>query len=159
MKLGRLRAGELIALAGSVCIFVSLALPWYESPSGELSAWSTFGVAVAVLIVAAVMGVGLALATVLERSSAIPVAMVVWTVIAGLAAVVAALVRVLERPEHATGADVGAWLALAGAVALLAGSWQSMRDERTSAFDPPEIEPRVAPPASAPSDGAGAANV
>jgi len=103
VKLRRLRAGELIALAGSVCIFVSLALPCYESPSGSLSAWATFDVAVVVLIVAAALGVALALATVTERSSAIPVATVVWTTIAGLAALVAALVRVLERPAHATG--------------------------------------------------------
>ena len=159
MKLRRLRAGELIALAGSVCIFVSLALPCYESPSGSLSAWATFDVAVVVLIVAAALGVALALATVTERSSAIPVATVVWTTIAGLAALVAALVRVLERPAHATGAAAGTWLALAGAVALLVGSWQAMRDERTSAYDPPEIEPRTPPPTTAPADGAGAANV
>jgi hypothetical protein len=159
MKLRRLRAGELIAFAGSVCVIVSLALPWYESPSGDLSAWSTFDAAVVVLILAAVLGVALAVATVTERSTAIPVATVVWTTIAGLAAVVAALVRVFERPSHATGTAAGAWLALAGAVAILAGSWQSMRDERTSAYEPPEVETRPAPPANAPSDGAGAAKV
>ena len=159
MRLQRLRAGELIALSGSVCIFVSLALSSYESPSGGLSVWSTFGVAVVVLIIAAAMGVALAVATIAERSSAIPVALIVWTTIAGLAAVIAALVRVLERPAHATSAGAGDWLALAGALALLVGSWQAMRDERTSAYDPPEIEPRTPPPASAPPDGAGATNV
>jgi len=159
MSLRRLRAGEWIALAGSVCIFVALALPWYETPSGSLGAWSTFGPTVVLLIIAAVLGVLLAIVTASERSSAIPTATVVWTVIGGLAAVVAALVRVLERPSHASGVEVGAWLALVGAVAILVGAWQAMRDERTSAFDPPEIEPRVPPPANAPSDGAGAANL
>lgn len=159
MSFRRLRAGEWIALAGSVCIFVALGLPWYETASGSLGAWSTFGPAVVLLIIAAVLGVALAIATLLERSSAVPMATAVWTTIAGLVAVVAALIRVLERPSHATGADVGAWLALAGAIAILVGSWQAMRDERTSAHEPPEIEPRVAPPAGAPPDGAGAANV
>jgi hypothetical protein len=158
MSLRRLRVGELIALAGGVCIIVSLALPWYHVPSGTLSAWSTFGPAVAILIVAAALSLGLALATVTERSSAIPMATVVWCTIAGIAAVVAALVRVLERPDHATGLAAGAWLALAGALAILVGSWQAMRDERTSAYPPPEV-PRRAPPAGSAGDGAGASNL
>jgi hypothetical protein len=158
MNLRRLRVGELVALAGGVCIVVSLFLPWYDTPGGHLSAWSTFGVAVAILIVAAALAVGLAIATVTERSSAIPTATVVWTVVAGIAAVIAAIVRLLERPEHATSPAVGAWLALAGAVAILAGSWQSMRDERTSAFEAPDIQPRMPPPATS-GDGAGAGKV
>jgi hypothetical protein len=36
----------------------------------------------------------------------------------------------------------GAWLALVGAVLILAGSWQSMRDERTSRYPPATPEPR-----------------
>jgi hypothetical protein len=132
---------------------VSLFLPWYDTPGGHLSAWSTFGVAVAILILAAALAVALAIATVTERSSAIPTATAVWTVVVGIAAVIAAVVRLLERPEHATGPAVGAWLALAGAVAVLLGSWQSMRDERTSAFEVPDIQPRMPPPATS-GDGA-----
>ena len=49
---------------------------------------------------------------------------------------IAALVRVLERPDHATSLCGGAWLALAGAVAILLGAWQSMRDEHTSLYEP-----------------------
>jgi hypothetical protein len=159
VSLRRLRLGEWIVLAGSVCIFVSLGLPWYETPTGSLDAWSTFGPALVVLIIAAALGVVLAIVTVAERSSAIPMATVVWTTIVATAAVIAALVRVFERPSLATAADVGAWLALAGAVAILVGSWQAMRDERTSAYEPPVIEPRMAPPAGPPPDGAGAAKV
>jgi hypothetical protein len=145
MKLRRLRLGELVALAGSICVLVALALPSYDTATGHLSAWQTFGPAVVFLILAAVMGVALALATVTERSTAIPVATVVWTVVAAIPGVIAALVRVFERPAHATGVAVGGWLALGGALAILVGSWQSMRDERTSAYDPPEIERRPPP--------------
>jgi hypothetical protein len=158
VSLRRLRTGELIALAGSVCIVVALALPWYATASGHLDAWSTFGAAVAILIITAVLGFCLAIATVAERSSAIPVAMAVWSTIGGMAGVIAAIVRVLERPAHATSASVGAWLALVGAVGVLVGSWQAMRDERTSAYDPPDVQPRV-PPASAAGDGARAAKL
>jgi hypothetical protein len=147
MSLRKLRLGELVALVGAACVIVSLALPWYDTASGELSAWSTFGAGVAILILAAALALTLVLATATERSSAIPMAAVVWSTLGGIAAVVAALVRVLERPDHATGLGAGAWLALAGAVAILIGSWQAMRDERTSAYEPLEI-PRRTPPES-----------
>ncbi len=32
--MGKLRAGELVALAGIVCVIVSLFEPWYEGPAG-----------------------------------------------------------------------------------------------------------------------------
>jgi hypothetical protein len=59
--------------------------------------------------------------------------------------VIAAIIRVLERPDHATSVCVGAWLALAGAVAILVGAWQSLRDERPSLYEPVRPEPRPRP--------------
>jgi hypothetical protein len=146
MSPGRLRLGELIALAGAICVIVALALSWYQTASASLSAWSTFGPAVAILIVSAALALALVLATATERSSALPMAAVVWSTLGGIAAVVAALVRLFERPEHATGLAAGAWLALAGALAILIGSWLAMRDERTSRYEPLEV-PRRPPPA------------
>ena len=72
MSLRRMRSGELIALAGAICLIVALALPWYENSQGKLSAWATFGVAVALLILAAAGALVLAIATVTERTAAIP---------------------------------------------------------------------------------------
>jgi hypothetical protein len=140
----RVRAGELVALVGAVCVIVSLFLPWYESPSGMLDAWSTFGPAVALLMLAAGAALVLVLATVTEHSTALPVFAGVWCVPLGLIAVIAALVRVLERPDHATALCAGAWLAFAGAVAILLGAWQSIRDERTSLYEP--ATPPLRPP-------------
>jgi hypothetical protein len=136
MRLTRIRLGELLAAAGAVCLIVSLTLPWYENAAGKLSAWSTFGPAVVLLIAAAIAALALLLATVAERTPALPVAVAVWGVLFGLAAVIAAIVRVLERPDHATSLCAGAWLALVGAVAVLLGAWQSIRDERTSQYEP-----------------------
>jgi hypothetical protein len=143
----RLRPGELLALAGAVCLIVSLFEPWYESPTGSLDAWDTFGPGVALLIVAVIAALVLVFGALIERSTALPVAAAVWSVPLGLAAVIAALVRVLERPDHATALAAGAWLALAGAVAILLGAWQSMRDEHSSLYEPatPEPRPRPAP--------------
>ncbi len=49
---------------------------------------------------------------------------------------IAAVVRVLERPDHATGLCAGAWLGLAGALLILVGSWLVIRDERPVAPQP-----------------------
>lgn len=147
MSLRRLRVGELLALAGTVCVIVALTLPWYENASGKLSAWATFGPAVALLMLAAAGALVLVVATVTERSTALPVAAAVWGTLLGFVGVVAAVVRVLERPEHATELCAGAWLGLVGAVAILAGCWQAIRDERTERYPPLDIEARPPPTA------------
>jgi hypothetical protein len=142
VSLRRLRPGELLAAAGAVCLIVALALPWYENAEGKLSAWSTFGPAVVLLILASIAALVLFFATLTERSPGLPVAAGVWSVVFALVGLVAAIVRVLERPDHATSLCAGAWLALIGAVAMLVGSWWSMSDERTSLYEPATPEPR-----------------
>jgi uncharacterized membrane protein HdeD (DUF308 family) len=142
VSLRRIRPGELLAAAGALCMIVALTLPWYENADGKLTAWSTFGPAVVLLILATIAALVLFFATLAERSPALPVAAGVWSVLFALIAVIAAIVRALERPDHATSLCAGAWLALAGAVAMLAGSWWSMSDERTSLYEPARPEPR-----------------
>jgi uncharacterized membrane protein HdeD (DUF308 family) len=142
VSLRRLRPGEVLAAAGAVCLIVALTLPSYENAEGKLSAWSTFGPAVVLLILATIAALVLFFATLAERSPGLPVAAGVWSVLFALIAVLAAIVRVLERPDHASTLCVGAWLALVGAVAMLAGSWWSISDERTSLYEPATPEPR-----------------
>jgi hypothetical protein len=146
-RVRRLRLGELLALAGAICVITSLLLPWYEGASGNLSVWDTFGPAAALLIAAAVAALALTATTLTERSTALPVAAAVWSTLFAIAAVIAAVVRLLERPDQASSLCAGAWLAFAGALAMLAGSWQSMRDERTSSYPPGEPPKRHPPPA------------
>jgi peptidoglycan/LPS O-acetylase OafA/YrhL len=145
MSMKRVRLGELLAVAGAACVIVSLLEPWYQNAAGRLDAWDTFGPAVVLLLAAAGVALGLFASTVTERSPALPVAVAVWTVLFGLLAVVAAVIRVLERPDHATSLCAGAWVALAGAVAILAGAWQSLRDERPSMYGRATPEPRPRP--------------
>ncbi len=147
MSLRRMRLGESIALLGAICVIIALTLPWYENLEGELSAWSTFGPTVVLLMLAAVVALVLVLATLTERSTALPVAAAVWSTLFGLIGVIAAVVRVLERPHGAFSLCSGAWLALVGAVLILAGSWLSLRDERSSLYPPATPEPHK--PASA----------
>jgi hypothetical protein len=142
VSLRRLRPGELLAAAGAVCLIVALTLPSYENAAGKLSAWSTFGPAVVLLIIATIAALVLFFATLAERSPGMPVAAAVWSVVFALIAVVAAIVRALERPDHASTLCAGTWLALVGAVAMLVGSWWSISDERTSLYEPATPEPR-----------------
>ena len=148
MSLRRVRLGELLALAGAVCVIVSLWLPSYQRATGRLAAWDTFGPAVALLLAAAVAACVLVVSNLTERTTAVPIAAAVWTFLFGLLAIVAAVIRLIERPDHATKVCSGAWLALAGAVLIFLGAWRSMWDERPSLYEPASPEPHPGPPAA-----------
>jgi hypothetical protein len=145
MSLRRLRAGELVALAGCVLVIVSLTRPWYESPIGNLDVWDTFGPGVVLIMTALCAGLAMVVSALTERTTALPVATAVWCAPLALIAVIAAAVRVLERPDHATGLCAGSWLALVGSALILIGAWLAMRDERPSMYTPATPEPRPRP--------------
>jgi hypothetical protein len=146
VALRRIRAGELLALVGGVCVIISTFVASYEAPMrGALDAWDTFGVGVVLLLLAALGALWLMFSALTERSTALPVVAGVWCVPLGIAAMIAALVRLLERPQHAISVCAGPWLALAGAVAIFAGGWRSIHDERRSLYRPARPEPRPAP--------------
>ncbi len=144
-RLRGLRAGELTALAGAVCVLVSLFVRDYEGPSGTLDAWDTFDVGVVLMLLAALAALGLIVATLTERSTATPVAIEVSAIPLALAATIAALVRALELPGNASEVCFGAWLGLASAALILIGMWQAMRDEHGSLYPPARPEPRPRP--------------
>jgi uncharacterized membrane protein HdeD (DUF308 family) len=141
----QLRLGELLALAGAICAIVSLFVRSYEGPIGTLDAWNTFGPAVVLLLAAIAGALAMVVSAVTERSTALPVSTAVWSVLLGLLAVIASLVRVFERPDHATEACIGVWLALAGSIAILLGAWLALRDERPSLYEPAQPQPRPRP--------------
>jgi hypothetical protein len=142
----KVRGGELLALVGAACVLVSLFVPYYEGRgSGKLNGWDTFGPGVALLLAATASALCLLVATLTERSTALPVAATAWTSLLGFGGVIAALVRLFERPEHATSVCAGAWLALVGALAILLGAWYAMRDERRPLYPPATPTPRARP--------------
>lgn len=145
MTLKQFRLGESLASIGVLLLIASLLKPWYETPLGALDAWDTFGPAVVLLLTALCGALAMVLSAVTERSTALPVSTAVWCVLLGLIATIAAVVRVLERPEHASSLCAGAWLALAGAIAVLAGAWLTLRDERVPLYEPASSEPRPRP--------------
>jgi peptidoglycan/LPS O-acetylase OafA/YrhL len=146
MSPSKVRVGELLALVGAACVIVSLLVPYYEGPTtGALTVWDTFGPAAALLLGATAAGLCLFAATLTERSTALPVVATVWAIPLGLAGAISAIVRLLERPENATAVCAGAWLALAGTLAILVGAWRAIGDERRSKYTPAAPAPRPAP--------------
>jgi hypothetical protein len=146
MRLRRIRVGETFALLGAALVIVSLFLPWYGgSTLGTLSAWDTFGGALVLLIAAACAGLAMSVSALTERSTALPVSLAVWSVVVALIGLIAAIVRVLERPDHATSLCAGPWLALAGTVSILLGAWLALRDEHASLYPPAAPPPRPRP--------------
>jgi drug/metabolite transporter (DMT)-like permease len=145
VSLRRLRLGELLALAGAACVVVSLFVRSYEGPSGILDGWDTFDAGLVLMLAAVAAALAVVLSALTERSPALPVSTAVWCVFLGLLGVVAALVRALDLPDHATERCFGTWLALAGALAILAGAWQVLRDEHRSLYAPVEPPRRPAP--------------
>jgi uncharacterized membrane protein len=144
--LRRMRLGELVALLGATLVIVSLLLPWYGgSTLGTLSAWDTFGAGLVLLIAAACAALAVVASALTERSTALPVSAAVWSVVVGLIGGIAALVRVLERPDHATSLCAGAWLALAGAIAIPLGAWLVLRDEHAPLYGRADPPPRPGP--------------
>jgi drug/metabolite transporter (DMT)-like permease len=141
----QLRVGELMGLAGAICAIVSLFVRSYEGPNGTLDAWNTFGPGVVLLLAAIAGALAMVASAVAERSTALPVSTAVWSVLLGLLAVIASLVRVFEHPDHATETCIGVWLALAGSLAILVGAWLVLRDERPSLYKPAEPQPRPRP--------------
>jgi hypothetical protein len=145
MSLRQLRLGELLGLAGAICVLVALFERYYDGPAGVYTGWGTFGPGVVLLLAAVCAALAMVISALTERSTALPVSSAVWCVLLGLIGVIAALVRALERPDHATQACFGAWLALAGAVLILLGAWLALRDERPSLYQPVHPEPRPRP--------------
>jgi hypothetical protein len=143
---GRLRVGELVALAGALCMIVSLLFPWYHSPIGNLTFWETFGPAAALMLASVCAALAMVVAALTERDSpALPVSTAVWCVLLGLAGLISAIVRVLERPDSAMSLCAGPWIGLVGTIAILAGAWHVTGDERPSRYAPATPEPRPRP--------------
>jgi hypothetical protein len=142
--LRRLRAGELMTLAGVICLIVSLLEPWYQGVIGTLTLWNTFGAAAVLLLACLAAGGAVVVTALTERSPALPVSSAIWAQLVGVVGIVTAVVRLLDTPAHASSLCAGPWLALAGTVAITAGAWETIHDEHSSLYDPvaPDPQPR-----------------
>jgi hypothetical protein len=153
MDLGRIKGGQLIAAVGGIVLLISLLfLNWYgvggsvQTSFGSISVGADFGawdgqgfsgtIANLIMLAAGLAAVGLALLTATSRTVALPVAASALTAGLGIGAVTMVLLRILFQPGPNGLVDLkfGIFLALAGALGVAYGGWQSMQDEGTT-FD------------------------
>ena len=144
----RLRHGEWLAAAAAVAIVVTLTLPWYGARAREdtVTGFESFAVIDILLLIAAAVGLALAVLQATRTSPAWPVAFGVLTVTAGLIATLLVVYRLINEPGPDDFIDVraGAWLGLAAVVGLTAGGWLSIADE-SAPGQPPQPEPELRP--------------
>jgi hypothetical protein len=141
----RLRAGERLAGAGAVLLVVALVLPWFGGRSGlEALGW----LVILLVLIDVLLALWLVAATAAAHRLAQSVAAAVVLSAAGPVVALVLVVRVLVFAPDG-GLRVAAWLGLAGAVAVAAGAWWAIADERTDAPESAVVPPpaRPAPPA------------
>jgi hypothetical protein len=149
-----LRKGEVLAGAGAVALLVSLFLPWYGlgPVPAEVTGWGAFSVVDVILLATGLLGLAVPVTCLLHRTPAIPVG--VALVACGVASLVTLLVlyRMIDQPgpDDLVEVRAGAWLGLAGVVAIVAGGWIAMADERMEVAEVPFVPARPAPAVQAP---------
>ncbi len=130
MDLRRLRPAELLALPAGLLLAVALFLPWFDEAGGREDAWHTLAIAAVPAALAVLSALALVLVTATQRSPAVPLAFAVCTTLLGLLSGVLIAVFAASPPAGASKRCYGLWLGLAGALAVAAMAWRSLRDER-----------------------------
>jgi hypothetical protein len=142
-----LKPGDWLAGLGGLVLIVSLFLAWYTVSGHNLTGWQSFSVIDVLLCLAGLLGVALAVATAVRRTPAVPVALGVLTGPIGALATLLVLIRIVDPPgpNEFISLCAGAWIALAGALAMTAGAWWSLGDERNRGVPGVPVEARPAP--------------
>ena len=154
MYRGGVRKGETLAAAGAVALLVSLFVPWYGLGPLPLSAtgWEAFAVLDLLLAAMALLGLAVPVTALRYRTPAIPVGVALIAAGTGMLVTLLVLYRLLDPPGPNDLVELrgGAWLGLAGVVAIAAGGWVAMADERMETAEVPYVPARPAPAAEAP---------
>ena len=169
MKLSRVRSGERIALVAAVLLAVLLGLDWFflSTPDARIGAHESgiraLGWFAELLIVGALLTTfAMVFATATQRAPGWPVVLTVIATVLSLLATIAIAFRLIAQPGLGVGAgnvdveiELPALLGLLSAVALTAGCWRAITDERTDSAESLEQTeevlrvrgaPRPAPP-------------
>ena len=113
----RFDIGPLVLGLGAILVLIALFLAWY----GDLSAWDAFELADILLAALAVAALAAAVGLLTPEADYLDRRAVPWIV---GATVLLVATEILNPPPTAAGQDLdtGAWLALAGALIMVAGA-------------------------------------
>jgi len=129
MDVRRLRGGELVTAAGAIGLAVVLFVDWFGGQSG----WSTLTVGRVLLVLTILLALTLVVLTLRARAVSMALSAAVVTVGIGTLALLYMLLRVgIDEPGRnaLVSVDAGAYLGLLCLLAILAGAWRTMSDER-----------------------------
>jgi len=161
MDVRRLRSGELLTAAGALGLAVVLFTDWFGGQSG----WSTLTVGRVLLVATIALGLTLVAFTLSARAVSMATSASVVTIGVGSLAVIYLLYRVgIDEPGRnaLVSVQAGAYLGLLCLLAIVAGTWRALGDERkVSAISLRQTErvlgvrgaARPAPPARDPARG------
>jgi hypothetical protein len=158
MDFTRLRLGEVTAaVSGLVLLFDLFVLKWYVfTPAGSGSklndatgvslttlpgagtahnGWSSLTVLRWIILLTIIVALGLAVVTLTQRSTALPVSASVLATGMGVFTALLILYRIINQPGPNDLASVrlGAWLGFLAAVGVGCGGFQAMREEDSGA--------------------------
>jgi hypothetical protein len=158
MDFTRLRLGEVAAaISGLVLLFDLFVLKWYEfTPSGSGSAlndatgvsirtlpgagtahngWNSLTGLRWIILLTILVALGLAVVTLTQRSTALPVSASVLATGTGVFTALLILYRIINQPgpNQLASVKLGAWLGFFAAVGVGCGGFQAMREEESGA--------------------------
>jgi hypothetical protein len=131
VNLRKLRNGDWIALAGGVAMIVALFLPWYGAGGETATGWQSLTAVDVVLCICALFGIAQWFFTAQQPAPPVPLAAAglgAWTAIL---AIVLTVIRWIDVPAAGLGIEYGLYVALLASIALFAGAWRSLGDERS----------------------------
>ncbi len=165
--MANLTTGEKIAgISGLALILIMFIFNWFSIDTGGLgdggaNAWDSMELIRFIILLAALAGIGLAVAAATQSDVNLPVAASAITAGLGILAVVLIAYRIIDPPEPDLGGlgidleinrSIGVFLGLIAAGGVAFGGWRAMEEEGTSFSgqaggyqDPP---PPAAPPAA-----------
>jgi hypothetical protein len=157
MDTTKIRFGEAVAAGSAILLFIVMFLPWYGysvkgasafgvSISANRSAWQAYSIIDLILFLTIIVAIGMAILSMTQRSTALPISASVAVTILGGLSVVLILIRIFAKPDYCRGGvcasnvlDIslkyGVFLGLILAAGIAAGGFLAMREEGTSFSD------------------------
>ncbi len=129
MDVRRLRSGELLTAAGAIGLAALLFTDWFGGQSG----WSALTIGRVLLVLTILLALTLVVFTLSARAVSMATSASVITIAIGTLALLYLLYRVgIDEPGRnaLVSVEIGAYLGLLCVLAIVAGTWRALGDER-----------------------------